>query len=288
MITMLTGLATVLLPMLYLMLWGSYLWFFYQEKASARGWGRVLSVVVLLVHVSLVILRGQELGRFPLGSPLELASMMALCLTTIYVVIERVLKVCQTGVLIIGLAFLLQFLASAFAFQVPADNPLLHDPGYVIHAVLVLLAYTALSLGFLYAVLYGWLSRQLLRRSFGLAFRRLPPLETLERLSVSAVRLGVPMLFLALASGHLWMYSLRDMLSAEQASRLSPFDPKVLSSWVILIIYGVGLIGHDRWGWRGRRMNRMAIATWIIVVIVLGIIHHVFPTFHDFSLRDGV
>ena len=95
------------------------------------------------------------------------------------------------------------------------------------------------------------------------------------------------MLFLALCSGHLWMYSLMDRLPAEQAASLSPFDPKVLTSWIILIVYSVGLIGHVRWGWRGRRMNRLAVIAWIVVVITLGVVHHVFPTFHDFNLRGG-
>ena len=287
MITNLVGLATVLLPMLYMVLWGSYLWFFFEERSLARRWGRSLVGAVIVVHVGLVILRGQELGRFPLGTPLELASLLALSLTTIYIAIERVLKVRQTGVLILGLAFVLQFLASAFAEPSPTVSPLLNDPGYAIHAVLVLMAYTALSMGFLYALLYGLLTRQLEQRSFGLMFRRLPPLETLERLSVSSVKIGVPLLFLALCGGHLWMYSLMDRLPPEQVASLSPFDPKVLTSWVILIVYSVGLIGHEHWGWRGRRMNRLAVIAWIVVVVALGVIHHAFPPFHDFNLRDG-
>lgn len=285
--TALVGFLTVLLPLLYLLLWGSYLWFFFEERRLARRWGGFMTVAVLLTHVLWVVLRTVELDRFPLGTPLGLASLLALSLTTIYVVIERVLRVRQTGFLVLGLAFLLQFLASAFSTARPADNLLLHDPGYALHAVLVLLAYTSFSLSFLYAVLFQVQDRQLQRRSFGLLFRRLPPLETLERMSVSTVRLGVPLLFLGLATGHLWLYRLRDSLPADQAAALSPFDPKILISWAILIVYGVGLIGHDRWGWRGRRMSRISVTAWVVVVALMGVAQHMFATFHDFSLRGG-
>lgn len=287
MITTLLGVETVLLPVLYLLLWGTYLWSFLDERGEADRWGDRLLIVVLAAHTAMVVLQSFALHRFPLGSPLELASLMALSLTTIYVVVERVLHVRQTGVVIVGLAFVLQLLASAFAGGAVPDDPLLHDPGYTIHAVLVLLAYTALSLGFVYALLYMLLARQLAARRFGLLYRRLPPLETLERLSVASVRLGTPLLFLALATGHLWMYSLMDSLPPEQAARLSPFDAKVLTSWVVLIVYVVGLVGHDRWGWRGRRMGRVAVTAWVVAVVAIGIVHHAAPSFHDFDPGGG-
>ncbi len=169
-----------------------------------------------------------------------------------------------------GLVFLMQLIASAFTTHVHHENALLRDPGFTGHAVLILLAYTAMSLSFLYAVLYLVQARQLSRRSFGLLFHRLPPLETLERMSVGAARLGVPLLFASLAAGHLWMYDLRDRLPADLAADLSPFDPKIIMSWVIFLGYAVGLIGHARWGWRGRRMNRVAIVVWVLVVLAMG------------------
>ena len=125
--------------------------------------------------------------------------------------------------------------------------------------VLVLLAYTALTVSFLYAVLYLVLARQLGRRQFGLLFRRLPSLDVLERMSVGAVELGVPLLFLSLSLGHLWMYSLADRVDPLLAARLSPWDPKILISWVILLGYTAGLAGYRFLGWRGRRMNMLAV-----------------------------
>jgi len=151
----------------------------------------------------------------------------------------------------------------------------------------VVLAYAALSLSFLYAILYLVQIRQLSRKQFGLFFRRMPPLETLERMSVGAVKLGVPLLFAALALGHLWLYDLADRVAPELAATLTPWDPKILASWVIFLGYAVGLIGHRWWGWRGRRMNVLAIAAYVAVIATMAAIHRVLPSFHDFTQGGG-
>ncbi len=184
--------------------------------------------------------------------------------------------------MVTGLAFLLQFISSAFSTSVPDASPLLQDPGFAGHVVLVLLAYTALTVSFLYAILYLVLARQLGRRQFGLLFRRLPSLDVLERMSVGAVELGVPLLFLALALGHLWMYSLADRVDPALAARLSPWDPKILISWVILLGYSAGLAGYRFLGWRGKRMNVLAVTAYLAIIVAMGVVQHFVPSFHDF------
>ena len=119
-------------------------------------------------------------------------------------------------------------------------------------------------------------------------FRRLPSLDTLERMSVGAVKMGVPLLFASLCLGHLWMYDLADRMDADMAAKLSPWDPKIMVSWVILIAYTIGLIGYRFFGWRGRRMNVMAVVGFLAVVAAMGLIQHFFPSFHNFRRAQPV
>lgn len=274
------------LPLLYLVVWGVYLWLFFADHPTARRLCSRLAAVTVLIHVIAMVTRSLALGRLPMGAPLEFTGALALALLSTYLVVERRLRAKNTGFLVTGMAFILIFVTSAFCTVAPQASPFLSDPGFAGHAVLVLLAYTALSLSFLYAVLYLILTRQLMRRQFGLLFRRLPALETLERMSVGAVELGVPLLFLALALGHLWMYDLADRVDPALAEMLTPWDPKILVSWVIFLGYTVGLVGHRFLGWRGRRMNVMAVVAFVTVVATIGVVHHFFPSFHNFrSLR---
>lgn len=243
----------------------------------------------VVLHVSQVVVRALALGRLPADSPLEFVSLLAVALIVIYAVIERWAKVPGTGFVVMALAFLLQFLASAFVgVRVPPRALLLDDPGYGVHILLVLLSYASLSLAFVYALLYLVQARQLSRKTFGLLFRRLPPLETLERMSVGSVQLGVPLLLASLVSGHIWMATLVKRLSPDIAASLSHGDPKIISSWILLIAYSIGLLGHRYFGWRGRRMNLMAIAGYVLMVAGIALVHHFFPSFHNFSTLGGV
>jgi ABC-type uncharacterized transport system permease subunit len=276
--------ADVLLPLLYLVAWGLYLWVFQTDSRLPKRLASRFTLGAAFLHLAALVAGALALGRLPMGTPLEFVSALALAIVVTYLAIERRYRAKGTGFVPVGVAFFLQFVASAFSFQVPDQpRPYLEDPGFAGHAVLALLAYTALTLSFVYALLYLVLARQLGRRSFGLLFRRLPSLETLERMSVTGVELGVPLLFASLALGHLWMYNLADRLEADLAAPLSPWDPKVLVSWVVLLGYLGGLIGHRFLGWRGRRMNLAAVAAFVVVVLTMGAVRHFVPSFHDFK-----
>lgn len=278
--------TTVLLPLLYLAIWVLYVWIFRSDNPLPRRVASRFTAAVVLLHVGTLLVKARLYGRLPLGSGLEFASGLAVALLATYLYIERRRRVKQTGFMITGLAFLLMFIASAFSTSVPKASPLLQDPGFAGHVVLVLLAYTALTVSFLYAVLYLVLARQLGRRQFGLLFRRLPSLDVLERMSVGAVELGVPLLFLSLSLGHLWMYSLADRVDPLLAERLSPWDPKILISWVILLGYTAGLAGYRFLGWRGKRMNVLAVTAYVVVIVTMGVVQHFVPSFHDFRQRQ--
>jgi HemX protein len=278
----------VLMPMVYLVVWGTYLWLFYTDHPTARRLCTRFALTAVILHTICTVGRGVYMGRLPMGAPAEFFCAMALAMLATYLVIEIRIKAKNTGFLVTGTAFFFVFIGSIFGNAVPAVSPFLDDPGFAGHAVLVLFAYTALSLSFLFAVLYLILNRQLMRHQFGLLFRRLPSLETLERMSVGAVKLGVPLLFAALCLGHLWMYDLADRMDTEMAAMLSPWDPKILISWVIFLGYSAGLLGNRFLGWRGRRMNIMAVAAFVTVVVFMGLTHHFFPTFHNFRSTEPI
>ena len=280
------SLFVVLMPMVYLLVWGCYMWLFLKDHPQARRLATRLAIAAVFLDLAATVHLGYKLGRLPMGSTLEFLGLLALAMLATYLVIEKRLQAKNTGFLITGMAFLLKFLSSALTSPAREASPYLSDPGFAGHAVFVLLAYTALSLSFLFAILYLILARQLMRRQFGLLFRRLPSLEVLERMSVGAVELGLPLLFLALCLGHLWMYDLAERVTPELAAMLSPYDPKIMATWVIFLAYAAGLAGYRFLGWRGRRMNILAVAGYLTIVAAMGLIQHFFPSFHKFDLRS--
>ena len=283
---MLHSLFTVLLPLVYLLVWGCYMWLFLTDHPLARRLVTRLALAAVFLDMAATVHLSFELHRLPMGGPFEFLGLLALAMMATYLVIERRLKAKNTGFLITGMAFLLKFLSSALVTPVREASPYLSDPGFAGHAVFILLAYTAMSLSFLYAILYLILARQLMRRQFGLLFRRLPPLDVLERMSVGAVELGLPLLLIGLCLGHLWMYDLADRVSPEMAALLTPFDPKIMATWVIFLAYLGGVSGYRFLGWRGHRMNPMAVVGYLAVVAAMGLIQHFFPSFHKFQVPE--
>lgn len=286
--TVLMSVFKVLMPLLYLVVWGTYFWLFYTDHPTARRLCTRFALVTVILHIACTVGRGIVLGRLPMGAPAEFFCALALAMLATYLVIEIRIKAKNTGFLVTGVSFLFVFIGSAFSTTRPEVSPFLDDPGFAAHAVLVLFAYTALSLSFLYAILYLILNRQLMRHQFGLLFRRSPSLETLERMSVGAVKMGVPLLFASLCLGHLWMYDLADRMNNDMSAMLSPWDPKILISWVILLGYSAGLLGNRFLGWRGKKMNSMAVIAFIVVVSAMGLVHHFFPSFHNFRSKQPI
>lgn len=286
--TVMMSVFKVLMPMMYLVVAGTYLWLFYTDHPTARRLCTRLAIFTVILHTTCTVSRGFLLGRLPMGSSAEFFCALALAMLATYLVIELRIKAKNTGFLVTGVSFVFVLAGSIFTSTTAEVSPFLDDPGFAGHAVLVLFAYTAMSLSFLYAMLYLVLNRQLMQHQFGLLFRRSPSLDTLERMSVGAVKIAVPLLFASLCLGHLWMYDLADRVDSDMASMLSPWDPKILISWVILIGYTIGLIGNRFFGWRGKRMNMMAVSAFVVVVVAMGMVYHFFPSFHNFRSSQPI
>jgi glycerol-3-phosphate acyltransferase PlsY len=59
-------------------------------------------------------------------------------------------------------------------------------------------------------------------------------------------------------------------------------------SWIIFLGYSLGLLGNRFLGWRGKRMNVMAVAAFLAVVGAMGLVYHFFPSFHNFRSHQPV
>jgi len=281
-------LAMNLMPLIYFVVWACYLWLFITDNPVANRWSTRLAIGAVVLDTAATVHLGIALHRLPMGGTIEFLGLVALTVLGTYLLIEMRQVTKHTGFLITGLAFIFKLLADELTSPLPEVNPYLSDPGFAAHAVLLLVAYTALSLSFLYAILYLILARQLNQRHFGLLFRRLPSLDGLERMCFVAVEIGVPMLFPGLALGHLWMYNLAHHLTSELAEVLNPFDPKILVTWVIFLLYATVLFGYRFRGWRGRRMIIFIAVGFFILVSAMGLMNRYSPSFHHFQPTEKV
>jgi len=104
--------------------------------------------------------------------------------------------------------------------------------------------------------------RQLKAKRAGTVYRRLPALETLDRLTVATLTAGFPFLTVGLLLG---------VLSARRAwGSVIAFDPLALFSLFMWMVYAVILVGRGLGHWRGRRAAYFSIAGFCVLLATLG------------------
>ena len=119
-----------------------------------------------------------------------------------------------------------------------------------LHAGLALLAYAALSVAALLAIMLWLQERALRRRQLASALRAFPPLTMLESLLFRLIGAGFALLTLALVTGVVFV----DDLFAQHLVH------KTVLSLLAWATFGALLLGRWRYGWRGRRAVRLTLA----------------------------
>lgn len=116
------------------------------------------------------------------------------------------------------------------------------QPGLLIHISLALLAYGCLMIALLYAFQLAYINTRLKQKQASLLHSSLPPLMAVEQILFKLLLAGTLLLTLSLLSGFAF---LDGMFAKEQAH-------KTVFSILAWLVFGFLLIGHQRWGWRGK------------------------------------
>jgi HemX protein len=114
---------------------------------------------------------------------------------------------------------------------------------FIFHIVASLASYAAFSLGAVLAALYLLQYGKLKRKDFDRTFRRLPPLDRLDKLAAMWAFLGTLLMITSSVIGAWWVR--RDGLHGMSAQEAGIF--------VVLAIFIVAAASRRTLGWRGRR-----------------------------------
>jgi len=110
---------------------------------------------------------------------------------------------------------------------------------------------------------------------FGVVYKRLPDLETLERMSFAATVVGTLLLTLAITLGVIWL--------PVAIPSFSYADPKLAGSIAIWVVYVFGLVARRAAGWKGRRMMVVTVTGFLIAVVSIAITTILPYGFHKFG-----
>jgi len=284
----------VLLPPAYLLAAILHGMAFGGERAPQVARPRRLVLLgTLLVHVLWFLLRGRELGHFPVSDLWSTLSSIALGAAGLFALIarRRVRRdpasdeptladaarseaYAGTGGIVLGLVFLLQLFASAFGAVQPTPRAGGMGAAQVLHAGTSSLAAAALLLSGLHGILYLSLFRQMRARRFGLLFGHLPDLDVLARMTRASALAGFVFLTVGMnvgiALGH-----------AEKGETFRYSNPEVLLSILLWVHFGVIAFSRHIRGFSARRASFAAAGG--LVALLLSLVLILFPrlSFHS-------
>jgi ABC-type uncharacterized transport system permease subunit len=250
-----------------------YLLEFLRGGDEGGPWPRI----VLRIAISFQLVRFAAFvsiyGRLPLASPGEAFTTIAMATTVVYALLEILLRERSTGFFFLTVATVFKICGILGAPPGPEVNEVLRQPWFGVHAISAVLGYTAFAVSAVYAILFVMLYRDLKHRRFGLAYDRMPPLETLSRTSTGAAGLGLTFLTLAIAVGAFgW---------AKELDHPAMRDPKVVSSLVVWGVYALGLLLHRTARWSGIRSIGITLVAFVLMLLSSWLMPMILHSAHD-------
>jgi len=214
----------------------------------------------------------------------EIESILGLLIAGIFLAIGGIYGTVSFGVFALPASFLLVFVPALGATRYTFPSPGVRVGWLVVHIAFLLAAYASLGFSMVASFLYLVQERRLKSRFlvmsvaghpsptsqnrdvghpvpralFGGDF--LPPLDTLERIAHATLLFGFPCMTLGLLVGSL--------LAQESVGPAYFFDPKVLLSFGMWVLYVTLLYIRRSAGLRGRRAAYLSSGVFLVVLLV--------------------
>lgn len=250
--------------------------YFVDYLMKRPKWRRIAFWLVSIVWVlqSLyLLLYIWEIQRFPILSLYEGILFYSWLLVSLSIVLHCIARVDLPVLLIYSLGFVF---VTIHTFMPKRLSGAVHESMVsemlFIHIFTAMVAYAVFTLTFVFSVLYLLMYRMLKeKKTTPMFWQRFPPLEQMTVWMNVTVYIGVPILLISLLLGLEW--------ALLQIDSLRVFDPKIITSFLIVIMYSAityanrkGKLSNTRYAW-------ILIYAYLIVVINFFLVSSL-STFH--------
>jgi ABC-type uncharacterized transport system permease subunit len=142
------------------------------------------------------------------------------------------------------------------------------------HVSCALIGYAAITIAGAYSFMYLMLYHEMKASRFGVIYKKLPTLESLERMTMTAIKLVVALLGVAICFGIVWLHHVYQNAHYD--------DPKLIGTVIVWIMYGSLVIAKKYFGVQGRKVMILSITGFLISIFSMTIINIFFSGFHKF------
>jgi ABC-type transport system involved in cytochrome c biogenesis permease subunit len=263
-----------LLPVLYVVATAAYALAFLGKSMAGKKYKTAILMGAILLHLFYLVLRTIAFEHPPITSIFEIFSVIAFTTAVAYRIIEGFAGVKNTGHFVLFIPLLFQIPSTFLIQDLEFVNPVLRSNLLGFHVTSALLGLSAFALSAVYGFLYLLLYHNIKSSRLGVIYENLPDLEKLELLTTTSVFSGFVLLTLAITIGLVWL--------PDAFTEFSYFDPKLIGTMAIWILYGAGLIAKQVAGWKGRKIMILSIVGFAVSFFSMTFINVFFRSFHNF------
>lgn len=234
---------------------------FIQNNQKVNRIAFWLLSIVWVLQLLFLVLRAVEFSRLPIMTIFEGMFFYAWILVTLSLVITRLYRM-DFLVFIINL---IGFSILTVSLVAPAGDvsselaELLILELLTIHVVILILSYAMFTLSFSFSMLYFLQHHMLKQKRWGERMERIGNLSSLEKRSFLFSSIGFPLMLIGIILGIIWAWI--------KFETIPWYDLKVLSSFVLLAVYGVYLFQYQVKKRRGYSLALWNIAAFLVLLI---------------------
>jgi len=185
------------------------------------------------------------------------------------------IKTYATGFFLLPLVLLLLILFVIFPQQILSPfSKLFKSFWFPLHAFTGLLSHGFLLFGVVTSLMYLLQEREIKKKHLGFFFKKLPPLEYLDKVNEKCLYLGFIFLSFAMISGAVW--------SEATFGNYWRWSPKEVITLILWLIYAVLIHQRVLIGWRGKKASYMFLlgfSIWLISFFMINLFSKGFHTY---------
>lgn len=227
-----------------------------QERIFLLSW--VILAAGFIFHTVFFVYRYYDLGIPPVFNLKSSLSFFAWCIIGAYLAFYIRFRLMVLGSFVVPISAALMISASAVPGVETTVNPLLRSPWFIAHVTTIFIGNGIFAITFITAIMYLIQEGQIKGKTLGSFYKRLPSLETLDKINHYSIIYGFPFLTLGMITGAIY--------AQEALGSYWRWDPKEV--WTLITWLGYGILLHERLavGWRGRRAALMSILCFSILI----------------------
>lgn len=242
----------------YLLATGAFILHLFSPRDAFSRAGQWLLLAGFVGHAVKFAFLFHDAGFPALAQTAATHSFYGWLMVGVYLTVQLQYRLPILGGFVAPLAFLMSLRSIALGEPGLETPPALLTYWLPLHVTLALLGNAVFALAFAVSVVYLAVRRQLKQKRMTGLSRTVPALETLDRLNKTFLVWGFPLMTLGILTGSVWAHA--------QWGNFWSWDPRLITSALTWLLYGILLQGRLTAGWRGRKAALWTIAGFLIVL----------------------